>query len=48
MSYQGKPCLSEGYAGVQPRLIQGIRSRDGVGDQETSAYLNVIKDVKSG
>ena len=30
------------YAGVQPRRIQGIRSGDGVGeDQETTAYLNV-------
>ena len=29
-------------AGVQPRWIQGIRSGDGVGeDQETTAYLNV-------
>ena len=28
-------------AGVQPRLIQGIRRRDGVGeDQETTAYLD--------
>ena len=35
-------------AGVQPWWIQGIRSGDGVGDQETSAYLNVIKDIKSG
>ena len=25
---------------VQPRWIQGIRSRDGVSDQETIAYLN--------
>ena len=28
-------------AGVQPRLIQGIRRRDGIGDQETTAYLNI-------
>ena len=35
-------------AGVQPWWIQGIRSGDGVSDQETSAYLNVIKDIKSG
>ena len=28
-------------AGVQPRWIQGIRRGDGIGDQETTAYLNV-------
>ena len=28
-------------AGVQPQWIQGIGSGDGVGDQETIAYLNV-------
>ena len=28
-------------AGVQPRLIQGIQRRDGIGDQEATAYLNV-------
>jgi hypothetical protein len=28
------------YAGVQPQLIQGIRSRDGVGeDQDTVASI---------
>ena len=41
----GKSCYR---AGVQPRWIQGIRSGDGDGDQETSAYLHVIKDIKSG
>ena len=31
--------LKEMGAGVQPRLIQGIRRRDGIGeDQETIAY----------
>ena len=35
-------------AGVLPWWIQGIRSGDGGSDQETSAYLNVIKDIKSG
>jgi len=28
-------------AGVQPRWIQGIQRGDGIGDQETTAYLNV-------
>ena len=28
-------------AGVQPRWIQGIRRGEGIGDQETTAYLNV-------
>ena len=28
-------------AGVQPWWTQGIRRGDGIGDQETTAYLNV-------
>ena len=27
-------------AGVQPRWSQGFRRGDGLGDQETTAYLN--------
>ena len=29
------------FARVQPWWIQGIRRGDGIGDQETTAYLNV-------
>ena len=38
LSHKGSPRILEWVAGVQPRWIQGIRSGDGVGeDQETTA-----------
>ena len=37
-------CLTMQGAGVQPRLIQGIRSGDGVGDLFNYLF---IKDIKS-
>ena len=40
-SVQSLSCVQLFAAGVQPRLIQGIRRGDGIGDQETTAYLNV-------
>ena len=40
----GLPVLIRFVAGVQPRLIQGIRSGDGVGDLFNYLF---IKDIKS-
>ena len=40
LSHQGRPCLPTKVAGVQPRLIQGIRSGDGISeDQDTIASI---------
>ena len=34
----------EPNAGVQPQWIQGIRSRDGVGEEKTYLFINIRLD----
>ena len=33
-------------AGVQPRWIQGIRSRDGIGMRKTYLFINIRLDLE--